>query len=545
MNLHTHTHLWKVLMLASFLSFAFSSNGQKSLELTGTPEDSFGYLIWKNNDANIAYNRFEIQQTIVSSTDTISRVISQGEIWRQNHLFVPMEYYSNQESDTSYQVKLYAVGSDHVDNPDHIEFAQIGGTGEKDCFWECVSSTYAFRIQQYNTPNAMHNYRLESTTPFGSLAPPYYYEWMDPAFYVGTFRGNLFDAGNSEWRDYYGIDAENEYNAMQADQIIKLDNTGSYFTSNGVEIHGPQFLYGIKKHIGPYAEYDPIEDLEYGPTTADHCDFYEVNSDGLGGMIDVMNNELYDLGRINTIIQCLANQADFDYTDNNGGNGDPWTNLYVELINKYNKWLFDTSPSDAGIVLEEGVFDEFVSDFYSFSLGDYDDPTTRFAEIALNSSMFRLTKISNDSTELIVSGSGFAFVDAQGYPNIPTINFTPGFYKLSLYTAGVGLNNTYFEVETNFVAGLSHKDFFSATIYPNPNIEEFYFADIQTTAKLKGRYEVFDGQGNLHYSYIFNLPKDHSGTHRISPDVILPIGMLYHKFSFLDGSYETITTLNQ
>jgi hypothetical protein len=524
---------------------AITLNAQESLKFLGTPENSFGYYIWQNDDPAAMYHRYEIERTIKNTTDTLTIIIERGEIWRENHLFFPLEYYNEAVSDTSFEFSIYAVDENHQDIPDEYVTGQPGGSGEVDCFWECVSSTYAFKIQQFNTPNGNHNYRLMATTPFGSFAPPYYYEWVDPGFYISNLQVDLFNATDASWRDYYGITHENEFDAMAADQIIQIDNSGSYFTSNGVEIEGPQFVYGIKKHIGPYADY-LLEDIEYGPTTADHCDFYEMNQLGLNGMMNVMNDQLYNNGSINTIIECPSNLADYDYVDNNGGNGDPWQNDYIKLLDKYLKWLTKANlGNDDGIVIGEVDWNEFVSDFYSFQLGEYEDATARFAEIALNSSMFRLSKIDIDTTELIVNGSGYAFTDPEGYPNIPVISFTPGFYKLSIFNAERGLYNTFFEVRSTFVAGSSHKDFFSATIYPNPNTEDFYFANVQTTAKLKGRYEVFDGQGNLHYSYNFNLPKNHTGNHRIAPDIVLPSGMLYHKFSFLDGSYETYTTIKQ
>lgn len=248
-------------------------------------------------------------------------------------------------------------------------------------------------------------------------------------------------------------------------------------------------------------------------------------------------------------IQCLPDPG----AGGGGGGGedpddDDWDvdEWLIEMV----KWLDElenngNGDDDGGIIVDGTSWEEFVSTFYSFDKGAFDDPLLRYTEIAMESESFRLVKLIGDSSEVIYEGSHLDFVDSQGYPALPTLNFTPGFYLFSTFTQDHGFKRTFFEVRQNFSSQVYHKDFFEATMYPNPHSENFYFAEVTTSAKLKGKYEVFDGQGNLHYSYVFNLPKDHTGNHRITPDVSLPNGMLYHKFSFLDGSYETLITIKQ
>ena len=359
---------------------------------------------------------------------------------------------------------------------------------------------------------------------------------------------NLFGMNNEYWRTWYGINSTTEFDALGNNIIVKIDNTGGYFTSDGTEIPTGDYseVVGVRKFLGPYAQYQ-TDELEHGPTSDNRCDFhnYELSDQTLIAMMDFLEYHLFNLGTISTFIECPDNLADYDYVDNNGGNGDPWTDGNVLLMKKYRKWLTNTGSADDGVVVSDTNWEEFVSDFFSFNLPEYADPVLRYSDIAMNSAMFRIIRIGTDSNQVIFSGGGSEFVDSEGYPNIPSINFTPGFYKLTIFTPNIGLYETHFETKSTFSAGLAHKDYFQATIYPNPNTEDFYFADVHTTAKLKGRYEVFDGQGNLHYSYVFNLPDDHDGTHRIQPDVVLPDGFLYHKFTFADGSYETITTVKQ
>ena len=140
--------------------------GQSHLKIIGTPAENFGYLKWQNDDPNVEYHRYEIKRQIITSSDTTSVTVSRGEIWRDNYLWIPVDYWSKQAADTVYSIHLKAVDASHEDL-DHEIVNAAGpntGLGQVDCFWECVSSTYAFKIQQYNTPHGTYNYRLESTT---------------------------------------------------------------------------------------------------------------------------------------------------------------------------------------------------------------------------------------------------------------------------------------------------------------------------------------------------------------------------------------------
>lgn len=126
---------------------------------------------------------------------------------------------------------------------------------------------------------------------------------------------------------------------------------------------------------------------------------------------------------------------------------------------------------------------------------------------------------------------------------MPVIDFDPGLYNVALKRTGFPIMYGVFEVRDPFDATLPLKDFCTATIYPNPITEDFFFIDIETSAYLRVHYEITDANGEVLDRYEFRLPKDHDGTHKIVPDVTLPSGFLYHKFSFDDDSYETIITI--
>jgi hypothetical protein len=141
------------------LSFALTVNAQKSLELLGTPDDSFSYLRWTNDDPNAAYHRYEITKNTASSNDTVSAIIERGEVWRQNYLFVHPMHWLDNDPNISYDFALMAVDQNHQDILDEIVMGQIGGPiGQLACSWTCESADYAYTIQQYDRlDNNRHN----------------------------------------------------------------------------------------------------------------------------------------------------------------------------------------------------------------------------------------------------------------------------------------------------------------------------------------------------------------------------------------------------
>jgi hypothetical protein len=519
---------------------------QKSLELTGTPEDSFSYLRWTNDDPNAMFHRYELIKNTASASDTVSIIIERGEVWRQNYLFVHPNYWLDTDPNISYGFSLTAVDQNHLDIMDETVTGVIGPPlGFPTCNWTCESANYAYRVQQYDRLDNKYNYRLEpATNGFNTTlgSPNYYYEWIN----LDALDISIADFINSSYNQtYYGLYNTDEDVLKYQGILVELPNSGGFQDAQGVQIDpASTWVWGVRKHFGPYVG----EDFAFDNRNANKCSDLSGITD-IGPLLNWMNTQGWTDSWADEI-ECLPDPASFEYEGGGNGdddNGDDWN--IDEWLWEMNEWLNDLEENgngdDGGIILDDSNWEEFVSTFYSFDKGAFNDPLLRYTDIAMESESFRIVKLIRDSSNVIYQGSHLDFVDPQGYPSMPTLNFTPGFYLFSTFSLDHGFRRTFFEVRQNFNSQVYHKDFFEATMYPNPHSGDFYFAEVTTTAKLKGKYEVFDGQGNLHYSYIFNLPKDHSGSHKITPDVTLPNGMLYHKFSFLDGSYETLITIKQ
>jgi hypothetical protein len=111
--------------------------------------------------------------------------------------------------------------------------------------------------------------------------------------------------------------------------------------------------------------------------------------------------------------------------------------------------------------------------------------------------------------------------------------------------SGHGVFFIVFEVREPFKMQVQLKDYFQALLFPNPHTLNVVKANITTTAALAVHYALFDHMGNVLHTRHFSLPKNHSGQHSLNFQGQLPNGLLYHKFTFQDGSHKTYTTTKQ
>ena len=77
--------------------------------------------------------------------------------------------------------------------------------------------------------------------------------------------------------------------------------------------------------------------------------------------------------------------------------------------------------------------------------------------------------------------------------------------------------------------------------------KRWYMFDVnmQATVGMSVSYELFDFQGNRIHRANYSLREGHDADHKVVPSNPIPEGMLVHRFSFVDGSEKTITTIRQ
>jgi hypothetical protein len=535
------------MLFLSFFTFV-----QKSMKLVGEPSNSHGYMVWTGDTAAIEYYRYAIHEVNSDTSGTTETLLERGEIWGQNYLYIrPQFWRSDQLNGKAYSISIQGVDASGLDLNDEIISLCSGCPGGfVGCNWQCISSHYAFRIQQNGNPDGGPNsfrYQMEEARDESiEGVSTKYYEWFDysgfsshisnpvvnPPAYRGMPNYDIFDQLNQE--PYF---------------MISFPPDGEVYRNGwGHIIQGD--VYGIKKGMGQWHSYNSHQT---DALTADYCALSGQGQAAYTQMENLMNNELdpdvdffcsADLGQgvyvdpdedyeegVYLLGTYFGDAPLPDYGDGNGdgdgdGDGDQGGN-----------------GSDGGIVIDEADWEDYVARLMNFENDAYNDTLLRYSEMLMDAQLFNISKVESDGYESFFTGNYTSFADQAGVPSMPTLDFEVGLYKLTFKRTGYQLFYGLFEVRNRFQATLPHKDFFSATIYPNPNANPHFFIDIVTTACLSVRYEIFDGNGNILYSSNMRLPKDHNGTHRISPDPLLPNGFLYHRFSFGDGSYETLTTI--
>lgn len=509
--------------------------GQKSIELLGEPEENYGYLIWKGDTSQIEYYRYTISERIHTPSGIQLNTLERGEVWNRTFLYINPIYWSKFElNGTEYALQIQGVDNNGLDIPgEDLEICSGCPAFVPDCFWECVSSDYAYRLQMFEGTGGTNNYRLEMArqTDLDGVSVPYY-EW----FNTSDFNNYILNPFNAPLRGMSNFSNPSDYWENAPFQMVKIlseDNDGSFHNYARDEIEGD--VYGIQKGLG---QWYPEESETIWEVNVNYCEDAEP--------FETVNTYFNNMFGFDPALICMPDLGSGDYEewedDGPPGPYKDWINFIVPV-----KYKPDDngggSNGDGGIVVDNTNWTEYVSDLFNFNSDPYTDSELRYSEMLMNCQTISVSKLAEEGYENILLGSTSAFTDPNGLPNIPIMNFEKGLYSVALKRSGFPLMYGIFEVRDQFTSALPHKDFFDAIIYPNPIVEDHFFVDVLTTARLWVKYEIFDSNGNQVYEYTIQLPKDHSATHRIETDNPLPQGFLYHKFTFADGSYETISTI--
>jgi hypothetical protein len=464
------------------------------------------------------------------------------------------------------QMRFLLQGYDSNHNP--IPMLTAKGDGQpatKGCFWDCESSDFAYRIQQYDSPNGGWNYRIdrayETEDEELNVRIPYF-RWFSPyLFNTHTHDDNQVMA---QWHNYLGWsifkNAIGYYGTginsttLPHYQVVQQDlSTGpNYWDNLGHEITSST-VKGIQKGFGQWF----VITWSSSSTVVGHgTDFCESTPD-LAFMRQFMSQQL----NINPAFTCPPNLGGGPSGGGNSGGPIKFPGGF-DLI-KYSRWEFVKKPlgsyggggegsSDSGHqgtpLDQEIVFFngdnrmERISDLFAPEVsGSVEE---RFAHILSESELFALERFDSVRTVMIY-GNFDSFFSPNGTPTFPDLNLAEGLYRLSVKLKDRKVFFLVFEVRHPFDVSVELKSYFEALLFPDPHSDNIVKANISTTAALRVNYTLFDHMGSTLYIQDFNLPKDHSGEHALNFDGHLPEGFIYHKFTFEDGSHKSYTTIKQ
>ncbi len=537
------TQISATVFLIAILVSNINLQAQTTTTVIGTPDDSFGYLIWTTDTSKVKFYKYEFTKTDFLDDDYNELILDRGEIWRQNHILVPYEYFKPSDGDRfGYSYRLTAVDHHNKDLPD-IAMGPVGGMGYDVCYWQCHSKDWAFRINQKNMPNGTKNYTLKMAYDIeeeGYKVPFYrYFSSSEFQAYTGHMIGGpSVGYGNPQYHNV-GCWPQPYSNicAVPQDIIVAYENTGSaqFFDNTGALIIS-EYVYGIQKGLGPWYPSSP----HVLGSTADYCDGPGNMSTSLEQMMTLLNEDIHDtMPHLHCPILLggytgsLPNNADDPPgTIGPGSNNGPCHNVWT-----YGPWM--------------GLgFTDFYShhihcerDLNNTSNNSGTEGLGAFAEDLVNCQVYKLVRFDRTGAVIVAQGSASTFVTASGSPNIPTHNFQPGIHRLTIKLPNEPQKYMVFEVKEASDFTVEHKDFFSGSIFPNPHQDNHFNITIETSARLRVVYELFDSGANRIHRQSFTIPKDHLDTHKVEPDNGLPYGYLYHKFTFEDGSTKSYITI--
>ncbi len=133
---------------------------------------------------------------------------------------------------------------------------------------------------------------------------------------------------------------------------------------------------------------------------------------------------------------------------------------------------------------------------------------------------------------------------AAGALNRNNLSFTlnPGLHKSTIILSNGEIQNLYFATTERLSSGLDMKDFVSVLAFPNPVVGNSYSLKVTSSVDATIDYEVLSLQGITLHKDRFQVRANTSTTPLIEPVQGVPTGIIVHKFTYPDGSWESFMT---
>ncbi|MGB6037063.1 MAG: hypothetical protein WBG42_12395, partial [Cryomorphaceae bacterium] len=483
---------------------------------------------------------------------------------------------------------------------DYIGLADIP-LYEKTCYWDCVGSNYAYRIQQHvllsNT--GMGHYSIQPAYDYYNeevgMNIPYYMHMAEPE--MMQYTNGLEDFESPGWYDdnwienglsdpwvpvtsvmlpaFHGMgstwDPIGELGDYQNTGIFGFYQytdplaTGGYTSPSGAGLPD-EYIFAIKKYSGWWRT-GGFRLPEMGSNVfdsemqiIDDC----VNED-LGSMINKMNSSNsnlqhyqdlngynndpdghFDNGFHPNYLPDFRCDGGFSGSAPGGGIDDNLDCFYSEW---YLEWVIDQ--------IEDGDDYAYWSEILGISLDCFDyepddgEGGNTGGGVLVDDVHRALEFVAMSKWETTGSTKIFEFIphrdlfDSTGAytPQGPQY-IEPGLYTLTFKYPDHPAAKIIFENKKRLLNAIPLSSFVQATVFPVPIVDDYSFnIHLTTTARSKFRYKLFDFNGNELHNQVVQVPKDHDNNHLVTISNPMPDGILLHRFIFEDGSSFSITTI--
>lgn len=293
-------------------------------------------------------------------------------------------------------------------------------------------------------------------------------------------------------------------------------------------------IKAVRKAAGPWND-----------AIASQCITSEFNTYPTGpGSLCLNTNVVYAMMLMNSNSDVTPDLdcASMSYTSPDGGSFSDWSANCDHLYDDTNTY---------GDTLEVAAFIqdwlECVGDDDEFDGGNSTGGNDGVLPVWHDIAELNFSIVNSHGVESVFKISSNDLFDAQGVFRPFSVRLDRGLY----YVHAIFKSNTavipdvVFELEEPTMFGITYADLFSCTIFPVPHVEDKFDVNMQATVGMSVSYELFDFQGNRIHRANYSLREGHDADHKVVPSNPIPEGMLVHRFSFVDGSEKTITTIRQ
>lgn len=525
----------KLLNVLAITTMSINVFGQNESPIMKLPAKANGYLLLDNAANLVKYWRINISDSVTNPSNGQKEFesIYKNELWGTNHVYIPQNLRSNTAMLT---VQGFNAANELVDT----DIQAVGPQPPSNVICEmlCVGKDYVYAIKDWQHPTTLVSH-LEVDEPSSHPAEyDYYYEWIRKSDWV-----NNTAMSHDPDPQYYGIqsfDPQDYYN-VQYQYIIEVNvpNGSQNFLYNrfGDPINGE--VYGIKKGFGPWKN---NYFYKTAPIGIEYCN----DPTSLPFLISHINQNIHpnDNLLLGPLLSCNG------YTPIGGGTPDEPSIDGPCLVSFYDLLGESTGSVEDGDTWIDNIIglldtpcevdDNYASESPVVGTTSVSGDAFTWPE---NISRITLKMIDTDESNETIYLTKEQFFDAENNYIPNNIAFPKGFYIIGYQGVDLSYHSYYFENKETTTFNLNQANFVNYTAYPVPITTDQFNLTVQATQRVSFTFEVKNASGELLFSDNYEIEKGNTLEKSIVPATGIPVGQLFNKLIFKDGSEISFQTI--
>lgn len=527
----------KLLNVLAITTLSINVFGQNESPIMKLPAKANGYLLLDNEANLVKYWRINISDSVTNPNNGQKEFesIYKNELWGTNHVYIPQNLRSNTAMIT---VQGFNAANELVDT----DIQAVGPQPPSDIICEmlCVGDDYVYAIKDWQNPNTLVSH-LELGTPFTHpVNYDYYYEWIRKSDWVNNTAmthhpvAQYYGISNFDLETPQGLNTPNVTNGWIIELNVPYGSPNFLYNRFGDPIYGD--VYGIKKGFGPWRN---NYFYKTAPIGIEYCN----DPTSLPFLISQINQHVspYDNLLLGPLLSCNG------YTPIGGGvtpeepsiDG-PCLVSFYDLLGDSN-WSNDEGETwDIVDLLDIPCQDNFASESPVVGTTSFSGNAFTWPE---NVSRITLNLIDTDESNETIYLTKEQFFDAENNYIPNNIAFNKGFYIIGYQGVDLSYHSYYFENKETTTFNLNQANFVNYTAYPVPITTDQFNLTVQATQRVSFTFEVKNTSGELLFSDNYEIEKGNILEKSIVPANGIPVGQLFNKFIFKDGteiSFQTV-----